>query len=154
MNRVPEKKETDFFDRLSAEIDDFIHISVTALERLYQVGQITESKGSVEAVKRLRCDSDTVEAFLNEKISKDPDSKIKKLDLYRDYERFCQDMERQSLTKQNFYRSMKTKGFGEIKTSGTEYFKGINYSENLPKNLPESPYSGFFEVTDEQIPFE
>lgn len=154
MNRVPEKKETDFFDRLSAEIDDFIHISVTALERLYQVGQITESKGSVEAVKRLRCDSDTVEAFLNEKISKDPDSKIKKFDLYRDYERFCQDMERQSLTKQNFYRSMKTKGFGEIKTSGTEYFKGINYSENLPKNLPESPYSGFFEVTDEQIPFE
>ena len=32
MDRVPEKKDPEFFDRLSAEIDDFIRISVTALE--------------------------------------------------------------------------------------------------------------------------
>ena len=154
MNRVPAKKDPAFFDRLSAEIDDFIRLSVQALERLYQNGQITESPGSIEAVKRLRCDSDTVEAFLNEKIVKDPGGRIKKLNLYLEYESYCQDMDRQSLTKQNFYRSMKTKGFGEIKTNGTEYFRGINYSENFPKNFPESPSDGFYQVDVEDLPFD
>lgn len=154
MNQVPEKRDPGFFDRLSAEIDDFIWVSVKALERMYQDGKIFESPKSIEAVKRLRCDSDTVEAFLNEKIEKNPNEKIKKLDLYRDYETFCQDMERQSLTKQNFYRSMKTKGFGELKTNGTEYFKGIFYKQNLPKNLPESPSDGFHDAIQEEIPFD
>lgn len=154
MDRVPEKKETDFFDRLAAEIGDFIRLSVEALERMYQTKQIMESRNSIEAVKRMRCDSDTVEAFLNEKIVRIPDGKIKKLDLYRDYENYCENMERQSLTKQNFYRSMKTKGFGEIKTSGTEYFKGIFYSENLPKNLPKSPDTWTQLPDDEPLPFD
>ena len=97
MDRVPEKKDPEFFDRLSAEIDDFIRISVTALERLYQNGQITESSGSIEAVKRLRCDSDTVEAFLTEKTVRTSDGRIKKLDLYRSYEAFCQGVMKRSV---------------------------------------------------------
>ena len=153
MNRVPEKKDPYFFDKLSDEIDDFIYMSVKALERLYENGEITESPGSVEAVKRLRCDSDTVEAFLTEKIVRSPDYKIKKADLYRDYEAYCQDMERQSLTKQNFYRSMKVKGYGEIKTNGTEYFKGIFYRGNLPKPGCEISLNDQKGGDDEENPF-
>lgn len=154
MDRVPEKKDPEFFDRLSAEIDDFIRISVTALERLYQNGRITESPGSIEAVKRLRCDSDTVEAFLTEKVVRTPDGRIKKADLYREYEAFCQDMDRQSLTKQNFYRSMKTKGFGEIKTSGTEFFRGVEYKRNLPKTSPQISLNEWTEAPDGLNPFD
>jgi len=154
MDRVPEKKDPEFFDRLSTEIDDFIRISVTALERLYQNGQITESAGSIEAVKRLRCDSDTVEAFLTEKTVRVSEGRIKKLDLYRSYEAFCQDMERQSLTKQNFYRSMKTKGFGEIKTNGTECFRGLEYREKLPESSPEISLNGWTEIPDGWTPFD
>lgn len=154
MDRVPEKKDPEFFDRLSAEIDDFIRISVTALERLYQNGRITESAGSIEAVNRLRCDSDTVQAFLTEKVEKIPDGRIKKADLYREYENFCQDMERQSLTKQNFYRSMKTKGFGEIKTNGTEFFRGLEYKRNLPKTSPEISLNEWTELPDGWTPFD
>lgn len=153
MNNVPEKREPDFFDRLSAEIDDFIRISVTALEGLYQNGRITESQRSVEAVQKLRCDSDTVEAFLRAKVTEIPEGRIKKLDLYRSYESYCQDMERQSLTKQNFYRSMKTKGFGEIKTNGTECFKGIEYRINLPKSHDEISLNDWKVATNEEIPF-
>lgn len=154
MDRVPEKKDPEFFDHLSAEIDDFIRISVTALERLYQNGRITESPGSIEAVKRLRCDSDTVEAFLNEKIIKIPEGRIKKLDLYRSYEAYCQDMERQSLTKQNFYRSMKTKGFGEIKTNGTECFRGLEYRGKLPEASSEISLNEWTEIPDGWNPFD
>lgn len=158
MNNVPSKKESDFFDRLSAEVDDFILLSVQALERLYQTGQITESPGSVEAVKHLRCDSDTVEAFLTERVEKVPDStenRIKKSDLYRSYEEFCRDMERQSLTKQNFYRSMKTKGFSEVKNvSGTECFRGVKYRENLRKTSVNFSVGGWQKVNGEQTPFD
>ena len=158
MDRVPEKRETDFFDRLSAEIDDFIRISVTALERMYQRGQITESPGSIEAVKRLRCDSDTVEAFLTERVEKVPDStenRIKKSDLYRSYEEFCRDMERQSLTKQSFYRSMRTKGFSEVKTkTGTECFRGLKYRENLRENSVDFSVSGWKKLNGERTPFD
>ena len=154
MDRVPEKKDPEFFDRLSAEIDDFIRISVTALEKFYRNGRITESAGSIEAVNRLRCDSDTVQAFLTEKVEKIPDGRIKKADLYREYENFCQDMERQSLTKQNFYRSMKTKGFGEIKTNGTEFFRGLEYKRNLPKTSPEISLNEWTELPDGWTPFD
>ena len=154
MNRVPATPETDFFDKLSAEIDDFIGISVKALEDMYEHKCITESAGSIEAVKRLRCDSDTVEAFLNENIQKDVDSRIKKADLYHKYEAYCQDMERQSLTKQNFYRSMRTKGYGEIKTNGTEYYRGINYQRNLPKVSPEISLDEWQELKGQQTPFD
>lgn len=153
MNKVPEKKDPDFFDKLSAEIDDFVWMSVKGLERLYKSGQIIESEGSIESVKRLRCDSDTVEAFLTEKIVKDPESKIRKPELYRKYEDFCQEMERQSLTKQNFYRAMKTKGFGEIKTAGIEFFKGINYRENLPISSPQSSLNDWIDASGESDPF-
>ena len=142
MDKIPENKDPTFFDRLSAEIDDFIWISVKALERMYERGEITESTRSVEAVKRLRCDSDTVEAFLTERIERVPDStenRIKKPALYRDYTAYCEDMERQALTKQNFFRSMRTKGFSEVKTGGVEFYRGINYrkiSLFLPLKLP------------------
>lgn len=153
MNKVPEKIETDFFDRLAKETDYFIRLCVEALERMYERGRIIESKGSIEAVRRLRCESDTVEAFLTEFTGKKPDERIKKLNLYRDYEAYCLDMGRQSLTKQNFYRSMKSKGYAEIKTNGVEYFKGIFYLENLPENLPKSPLNGFFPIDDADNPF-
>jgi hypothetical protein len=131
---------------------------VKALERLYAIGRITESPGSVEAVKRLRCDSDTVEAFLTERVEKVPDStenRIKKSDLYRSYEEFCRDMERQSLTKQNFYRSMKTKGFSEVKTkTGTECFRGLKYRENLRENSVDFSVSGWKKLNGERTPFD
>lgn len=151
MNQAPEIIEPDFFDQLSEEIEDFIWLCVKALERMYENGRIIESKGSIEAVNRLRCDSDTVEAFLTEKIVKIPDRRIKKLDLYRSYEAFCQDMDRQSYTKQNFYRSMKAKGFSEIKTGGLEYFKGIDF---LPKTSPEISLNSFQDLNGEPTPFD
>jgi len=155
MDKRPEKPSPDFFERLALHLDDFIRISVHALERMYEQGTITESPGSVEAVKRLRNDSDTVEAFLTEKIVRSPDGRIKKLDLYRSYESFCQDMGRQSLTKQNFYRSMRTKGYGEVKSSaGIECFKGIEYGENLRKTSVGFSVGGFQVIQGEISPFE
>ena len=149
MNRAPERLEPDFPDRLAGDIEYFIRLSVRALERLYERGRIIESPGSVAAVKGLRCDSDTVEAFLGT-VVRNQDERTKKLNLFNAYEMFCQEMERQPLTKQNFYKAMRTKGFAEVKTSGTEYFKGIF----LPRISHDISPDGFIDANGKNIPFE
>lgn len=161
MDRVPETRDPKFFDVLAAEIDDFIRLSVEALERMYQNGKITESASSKEAVKRLRCDSDTVEAFLNddEIVVIKQTSSIKKLTLFEKYEAYCKDLERQPLTKQNFYRSMRLKGYGEKIVGGVHFFRGVEINENITQTSPEtSPKEipkGFSTAEDEKkLPFE
>ena len=154
MNNVPPMADPYFFDQLSLSIDEFIWICVRALEKLYQEGWITESQASKEAVKRLRCDSDTVEAFLTADCVRAIEGRIKKLDLFRSYEAYCQEMERQPLTKQNFYRSMKTKGFGEIKTNGTECFRGIEYKGKIPEDSSRISLTDWQQTEDERSPFE
>ena len=161
MDKVPEHRDPKFFDVLAAEIDDFIRLSVEALERMYQNGKITESASSKEAVKRLRCDSDTVEAFLNddEIVVIKQTSSIKKLTLFEKYETYCKDLERQPLTKQNFYRSMRLKGYGEKIVGGVHFFRGVEINENItqtsPKTSPKEIPKGFSTAEDEKkLPFE
>lgn len=127
MDKVPKVKETDYFDRLSRGIDFFIWITVKALERMYDEGRITESQESKDAVARLRCDSDTVEAFLRDMVMVSKDGRTKKPALFRGYEEYCCEMERTPLTKSNFYKAMRVKGYGIIKTGGVEYFRGVIY---------------------------
>lgn len=150
MNRLPEKQDSDFFGKISGEIDWFIAECVHALERMYESGRITESGESREAVEALRCESDTVEAFLTDRTYKDQFEKIRKPELYRGYLDYCQDLERQPLTKQNFFRSMKAKGIGTIKTGGIEYFRGISF---LKTSLRFSP-NQFTNVTGITTPFD
>lgn len=152
MNRAPERQEPDFFDRLSADMDDFIRICVRALEKLYQAGRITESKGSADAVKRLRYESDTVEAFIASNLRicpDDPQHRTTRSAMFDEYQEYCKAMGRQSLTKQNFFRSMKTKGWSCVKTGGIVYYCGAvvvnrvstkNWSEEKEKY--DDPYSG------------
>lgn len=158
MDKIPDRKEPNFFDKLSDEIEDFIRLSVKALERMYADGRIVESRSSVEAVKKLRCDSDTVEAFLDAMIVKDRDNKLRKPETFTKYVEYCDEMERQPLTKQNFFRSMRTKGFFEFKSHGLEYYRGINWSERFskqsPQNSPGGKNDGWMSVEGYDLPFD
>lgn len=153
MDQRPEKARADFLDVLQGEADYFLHLCVDALVRMYADGKIHESPASIEAVKALRNDSDSVQAFLSIYIDRSDDGKIKKKDLYTGYEQYCRDADRQSLTKSNFYRSMKSKGFSEIKTGGVEYYKGIFWKENLPFSSPEISLTDWSGLPDSRNPF-
>ena len=149
MNRAPERQEPDFFDRLSEDMDDFIRVCVRALEKLYQAGRITESRSSTKAVKRLRRDSDTVEAFLASEVYVTRDNKhwTKRSSLFAEYVEYCREMERQPLSKQNFFRSMGTKGWSATLVDGIFCYRGMVLKREHPENwavLPENedPYSG------------
>lgn len=151
MNKVPLQKNPNLFQELLSEVDYLLQLSVQAVERMYQQGTITVSEASEKAVLQLRADSDTTEAFLQEFCVDDEKGRIERTELYNKYNAFCEDTDRQSLTKNNFYKSLRVKGYCEIKTSGYRYFKGINYKENCSKNAPQTALDGFMSVTQEQL---
>lgn len=126
MNRVPEKKNPNLLNELLQEIDYFLWLSVQALERMYEKEIIVTSAESEKAVAQLRMDSDTVQAFLVEACVLDEGSRSERTELYNRYEKYCEDTDRQSLTKNNFYKSLRVKGYKDFKTGGYRYFKGIS----------------------------
>lgn len=137
MTRQPEQKRADYQDLLQRETDYLISLSVKALERMYQQGHITESAGSVEAVQSLRNDSDTVEAWINEECTRDHGSRVERGLLYQKYDSYCLSTDRTSLSRNNFFRSLRMKDFKEVKSSGVRYFEGISIEKSALKKCPE-----------------
>lgn len=151
MNKVPLQKNPNLFQELLQEINYLLQISVQAVERMYQQGTITVSEASDKAVAQLRADSDTTEAFLQEYCVPSEVGRIERTELYNKYNDFCEDTDRQSLTKNNFYKSLRVKGYAEIKTSGYRYFKGIDYKKNCTKLPLKTALDDFVTVTQEQL---
>ena len=86
----------------------------------------------------IRMDSDTVEAFLNEKTVKDPGSRTERGELYSAYKQYCLVSDRQALTRNNFYRSMRVKGYGESVYAGLRYLADLAVLQpGQKKELPE-----------------
>lgn len=151
MNKVPSKINPNLFQELEQEIVYLLHLAVQAVERMYQQGIIVTSAASEKAVLQLRADSDTVEAFLQDMCIKDEVGRIERTELYKKYSDYCEDTDRQSLTKNNFYKSLRVKGYSEIKTGGYPHFMGISFlkpSQKFPSKLPQD---GFMSVTQEQL---
>lgn len=125
MNRKPEIQKPDLFDCLSGEIDYFIHLAVDAVSRMYDNGMILSSEHSIDAVERLRRDSDSVEAFLYDQTDRSQEGRLERGYLHQQYTAYCYAAERQPLTKSNFFKALRIKGIAEIKSNGAWYFTGL-----------------------------
>lgn len=151
MDKKPQRRRADFFQTLEQELPYFIRLCVRALERMYEGGTLKESPGSRSAVQRLRCESDTVEAFLSDErlVSQDKEARAKKKDLYQLYMVFCRASERQALKKQSFFKALRAKGFKEVKSTGIEYFRGVSISAEAGKALADESGEKFGELLGE-----
>ena len=72
---------------------------------------------------------------------------VKRSSLFAEYVEYCREMERQPLSKQNFFRSMGTKGWSATLVDGIFNYRGMVLKREHPENwavLPEheDPYSG------------
>ena len=146
MNRTPGTVIPNLFDALNAEIAAFIRLCVEALRRMYERGRILSSAHSDAAVEQFRMDSDTVAAFLAEKTVTGPGRRVERGALFSAYKTYCFESDRQGLSRNNFYRSMRVKGYGEIVIRGARYF------ESLAPGNPNQESGGYVEV-DEPVPF-
>ena len=133
---------TNLEKRLSASIDDFIYLAVQALNRMYNRGTIKESENSKSNVMELYMASDTVTAFIADEMVPGADFRVERGRFYENYGRYCEENERQALTKNGFYKNLRNKGYTEIKCKGKRFFKGLAYKE------------GEFEPVQEELPFD
>ena len=149
MNRQPTSVNAALFDELSGQINHFIRLCVEAVQRMYERGTLLESGNSRQAVKQMRTDSDTVEAWLSEMTVKMQERKEERGRLYQSYSDYCYQNDRQALGQTQFYKALRVKGFSESKTNNKRFFKGIT----LDKSALKSALTGQFIEVDERLPF-
>lgn len=131
-------------DRLTADIESYIHLCINAVYQLYQRGDILESESSKKEVLELYMATDSVQAFLHDQTEKDENARIERSVLYQKYCDYCnrEGRERYQLSKNGFYQSLRDKGFGEISGRPERYFVGIRV-------VPD----GFTQISHGDVPF-
>ena len=122
MDQKPETARADFLEVLQGETGYFLQLCVGALVRMYADGKIHESPASIEAVKSLRNDSDSAEAFISEQCEQDGE-RTERGKIFSQYESWCYTSGRTSLSRTSFYRSLRAKGIKEISSGGQRYFE-------------------------------
>ena len=58
------------------------------------------------------------------------DSKVERGRFYEEYGRYCEENERQSLTRNGFFKNLRNKGFVEVKSNNGRFFKGLAFQED------------------------
>lgn len=115
--------------KLKEELPILLHKSVLALRDMYKRGTIFESANSKDNVIELYKDSDTAMAFIQEELEQDIQAKIQREKLYDEYDKYCYKNDRGSLSRNGFYRNLRTKGYTEVTIQGNRYFKGLTFKE-------------------------
>lgn len=138
MNKKPKTVNPDLFAELFECKERIVWLAVQAVRRLYADGHFCGNENSDLAVQRLRCDSDTVEAFIYDACEETPNARTERQELFNAYQRYCWNNERTPLTKNNFFKSLRLKGVTEIVSHGCRYFKiGCTFSKkSAPKMHP------------------
>ena len=144
MDNRPEKPDRQLEDKLKKEIPYIISQALKELQKLFEENALYESKRSRELVAELYADSDSVQAFIQERMVKDISKSIKSTELHELYKKYCEETEREPLSRTRFYANLKNKGYGKKVVHGNEYFVGLAGKE-----------SGFLEIDSSlEIPFE
>lgn len=108
--------------------DDSISAIIPVLCRLLRdMKKIPHSRNSKRLSDKLRSDSDTVHAFVTTQIQKTNryEDFIKKEDLYEQYSRFCLREDSTPYKRKNFYKSLESMGFVEMKNGENLVYIGI-----------------------------
>jgi len=134
------EKRGKFIDNLEEKLEEEILLlmqyALQALKNVYDRGNIFESNNSKLSVLDLYKDSDTVMAFMEEDLIQDIYSKTSRDKLYSTYEHYCNSNDRGALSRNGFYKNLRTKGFIETTGSdGVRYFKGLTYKETEFKTV-------------------
>jgi P4 family phage/plasmid primase-like protien len=145
VENLPKNVDVELSEKLDKEVDYFIQLLLKAGHRLYMQKVITISENSQKEVSQLWRDSDTTQAFLDEccTLTGDKTDRVERGTLFSDYEDYCTKSERQKLTKNNFYKSLRVKGVKECTSCGKRYFICI-------KNEPDPTKNALYDFTDDE----
>lgn len=119
-----EEKDSQLKEKMCKESDYAIHMAMLALKQLYTDNHFSESDHSKECIVNLYRSADSVKAFTDDILCHKSGEKIKRSDVYKMYEEYCEDNGRKSHGKSKFWEYMADKGFIIKRYSdGVYYFK-------------------------------
>lgn len=137
--KIPsDKKDTQLKKKIYKELDYAIHMAMQALSKLYERKAFTESNHSKECVQIIQRASDSVKAFVDEKLTEKEGARTERSVMYRLYEDYCRDAGRVPLGKKKFFTVLDRKGFTLRKTNGVFYFLGVEEREEDFIEIDES----------------
>ena len=129
MDNRPEKPDRQLISKIQNEIPYIIQQGLKGLHELLENNELYESPRSRELVEELYSDCDSVQAFIRECLQRDIKAQIRTKELSDSYKKYCQDSEREPLSRNNFYRNLKDKGYGKKTIHGNEYIVGLKFKE-------------------------
>lgn len=144
MDNLPKHPDVNLFSRLEKELPYYIKLMMEALHRLYERGYILESENSKNEVRQLKKDSDITESWLCDCCETGADLKMERTDAFNSFQKYCESEERTPLTKNGFFKALRSKKFIESKSGASRYF--IGFSEKKCPNNDE-----FLSISDEEL---
>lgn len=126
-----EEKDSQLKEKMCKESDYAIHMAMLALKQLYTDNHFTESDHSKECIANLYRSADSVKAFTDDMLCHKTGEKMKRSDVYKMYEEYCEDNGRTPHGKSRFWEYMADKGFVVKRFSdGAYYFKDTSVKES------------------------
>lgn len=124
-------KDTELKEKLFRESDYAIHMAMLALRQLYKDQHFAQSDHSRECIEQLYRSADSVKAFIDDMLCHKSGEKMKRSDVYKMYEDYCEDNGRKPHGKSKFWEYMADKGFMIKRYSdGAYYFKDTAIRES------------------------
>jgi len=129
---IPEtEKDSQLKEKMCKESDYALHMAMLALKQLYTDNHFTESNHSKECIVNLYRSADSVKAFTDDILCHKSGEKMKRSDVYKMYEEYCEDNGRTPHGKSRFWEYMADKGFVIKRFSdGAYYFKDTSVKES------------------------
>ena len=106
-----EEKGSQLKEKMCQESDYAIHMAMLALKQLYADNHFAESDHSKECIANLYRSADSVKAFTDDMLCHKGGEKMKRSDVYKMYEEYCEDNGRTPHGKSRFWEYMADKGF-------------------------------------------
>lgn len=138
MDNKPNREDPYLLEKLKSEIPNIITLAVDEL--ILSEGSIEESENSKKAVKEAYKNSDTVEAFIDDRCEIDSKGRIDRGELYRIYSNYCDSEERKRVSSRNFYKQLADKGFSSVRGKSNFNICGLKIS-NIVKMPGVNEYS-------------
>ena len=128
MRHNPEIIDQDLSNKLRSEIP---HIITRAVEEITRSGGRVEVSENCKAlVKTAFKNSDSVEAYIDDRLEIDDRYRTNRTVLYSDYSNYCESEGRKAISPNSFYKSLETKGYKQIKGT-TRDFVGIRITKTM-----------------------
>lgn len=126
-----EEKDSKLKEKMCNESAYAIHMAMLALKHLYTDNHFIESNHSKECIAHLYRSADSVKAFTDDMLCHKVGEKIKRSEVYKMYEEYCEDNGRTPHGKSRFWEYMADKGYMIKRYSdGAYYFKDTSVKES------------------------